>query len=1773
MSSHELRLFLSEKLSFKEKFFHLMNLLVINHSYHIFENYLFFMIFTCQNLSVFITKSTGQLNYKNSMIDNFLYNFGKILRLKSLLFSHRKYYNLFIYFTSFYYVFFTIFFIFLISKTTRKSTYTLNLQFLNFFIKVNIYVLNNITIDFFTRMLCFGSIYNQYIPEIKCDQSNNFFPVFISGFTTIYSSILTLFIQLFYEENFLISDSKFNTITSKIYIYQHIISIISSIELSFINQISNEFFYITNIIMSIFLFFYYIKRLVYYNLRTNIIYGSTYFLNVYTSIYFCIFYFLGVSNQGLIYILSSIFIIVLFGIIFNNLINKIVRKTPYHKIENNYFLLFYTRYIIDLINNSIDNQESKSLLNAIIEIHALECPNKLCLTKNNKKIYLPVTNEWSHRNLIPSSDQIYLKNFIPIVLKYFISISKFTPELLLNLSYYYLIVIGNYCLSLYYYNRAKEIKLNLEEHFLLVRLKILISEKLFEEFKEEGENCFNLKEMNPTLYFKYKYISEKFIEEIEKDIELSIEFWEIFSFQKNSDIIKFSSVFNLIEKIKNSKNNILTSWNNLFHINSLINPIFDIYLDYINEINDDSNLKNKLDSYKRKKEINGENFLKNYYSLLFSKETGLIIINGSNGKEGIIEKANFKFGKIFDVNYEKVRGRNINEFMPKIFSSIHSKFIRKYFEIGEKKILDKGKYKTYATDFNRNIIQIQLYLKLFPVINDNILFISMINLDKINDIIILDSNFIIQGMSKKLNKYFNINNPNLFYSNEIPFYMICRNFIGFYKTFFKEKKKKNLYSSKNISDKKDNNSSNNNSFISNNKENEYQYLLDEEILEKKEEKKDIIENIEVNENMEIEYQIKFPEFLSQFSYYSNNYIRNNSYESSNVSIEEETKIKDLNIEEEIKEKSDKLQYLNYHSKSFKPNNFSIPKKKESDDENIIFISPKLTHRENPFSPVREKKNRINYQINGIKFIFLYKSLFNQEKFTELETLFDENTIRNYISLKFNFSFEKFNFSKNKFYYIVRCIDNNKKIEEENNSNLKNNITPILNNNIIVKNKIKPLKKIYKITKEEKKKIKENLENFSKLIISDLNLKKYLNESTKEIKSKSKIHGEHTEKNKEEQSQLNGENISQTSNSSSFINHLSKLNRIIESRNKILSQNNSSIKMKYLKILPFFLLFVILIFYFLYNSFYNKTKKELIFLRKYNNIVYSVQITMTLMLNDLIDLLFIIYSNALEIEFNLSNFNTIEEYILSMKKNISISYSESNKNIIFLERYINKYIKDTKNRIWIKLPFTYYFLSSFQDYQFFPLIAKISLYDTYEIFHINNLHNLSLDDLEEFTIINYNSFNAINGVINLLLPKLIYNMTFLLEDFMTFSDKQFIKFRWICFCFLIFFIFIYLIMIFITCVTVKQLNYGINKLTKINQENIESTLLKIKNFRNTLRKKIFQYQLKSINNLKDNYSYMKGLNFTFKETKNNSSLIDSTKNSQLKSSISISNNFSFFKKQKIKQFSFPNFIILFYFLNNIILFIFLLFIYFLPKELIKNNSNLLKTHSYILQIFLYITTILFKMKSLFIEFFEIEELDLTLILNETLSSTFYDNLPKFKDLYDFYYKGYLIDTCRALYDFNTENYFQCYNNSFIKLTNNTNSIREYLEKEIESLTNVYKYYYNSLDYFEPLFMFTLKEYQNIIVYFKEYFIPVHSRFDNILYVSFENKAKEIKFYSDCLFYFMFIWIGINIFYQIFFYIPYFEKMLIISIHFIQVIPSNIILNTPELENWLEKAEHK
>ena len=204
MSPQRVKLYYTDDLSFKEKFMYLMNLLVINQSNDIFKSFFFLVIFSLQNISIYFTEPAGVLNYKNNIFDNFLFQIARIIRFKALLFYNRSYYNLAIYSISIYYIIFTILYIIMIYKTNRKTTYTQSLHFLNFFIKVNIYILSNIIIDFFTRMLCFNQIYNSNIPEIRCDQSNNLTTLIISLLSIIYSSITCIFIHYFYEDNFLL---------------------------------------------------------------------------------------------------------------------------------------------------------------------------------------------------------------------------------------------------------------------------------------------------------------------------------------------------------------------------------------------------------------------------------------------------------------------------------------------------------------------------------------------------------------------------------------------------------------------------------------------------------------------------------------------------------------------------------------------------------------------------------------------------------------------------------------------------------------------------------------------------------------------------------------------------------------------------------------------------------------------------------------------------------------------------------------------------------------------------------------------------------------------------------------------------------------------------------------------------------------------------------------------------------------------------------------------------------------------------------------------------------------------------------------------------------------------------------------------------------------------------------------------------------------------------------------------------------------------------------
>ena len=101
--------------------------------------------------------------------------------------------------------------------------------------------------------------------------------------------------------------------------------------------------------------------------------------------------------------------------------------------------------------------------------------------------------------------------------------------------------------------------------------------------------------------------------------------------RENAKTVNFDNIFELTDKIGKTKTNVERLWNKLIGIYGGINDYFDLYVEYVEQINDDDLKKRDLEAYRRKNESFGDHMNSNFYSVLFNEETGIIIINGDKG--------------------------------------------------------------------------------------------------------------------------------------------------------------------------------------------------------------------------------------------------------------------------------------------------------------------------------------------------------------------------------------------------------------------------------------------------------------------------------------------------------------------------------------------------------------------------------------------------------------------------------------------------------------------------------------------------------------------------------------------------------------------------------------------------------------------------------------------------------------------------------------------------------------------------------------------------------------------------------------------------------------------------------------------------------------------------------------------------------------------------------------------------------------------------------------
>ena len=1721
MQIENLNLYINENNSIKSKFFLLMNVLVSNKENNIYYYFILILFHELQNLSIFFSKNVKVLNSKYLM-DNILLQFEDIVRVKSLFFYNRDIYNILIYLISIYIFFFSCFFLLLLKKMNLCTIYNQALRILNYLININVFILQIIFYDSFTHFLCFGKEYNIKIKEIKCNQSNNKFPFIISLISTSLFFILMTMINLFYQDNFFLSQSPVKGIITYLNLYTQIICFINSFSLAFVNEIYHETFFIWHIINGLFLLIYLYKKIVFYN---NIIYcliSVSFFIRLYTSIYFFIFYYLDMNNKGLIFIITTIIIGYIISIISINLRYKIIKTIPFNELNNKYNILFYLQFLTRSVNQ-INDETIRALLSGIIELHNKECTNSNCIVKaKKKKFYLPLINQWGEYEDNYKIDIIFLRHFVLSNITFFINKGTIFPELLINLSYYYLFEIGNVCLSLFYYEKLIHLKLNIKEKFSVERLRILISNYLMNIFKKNNESCNSINELDTTLYYKYHDISEKFIEEIFNELSFTLDFWSFFVVKSNITIINFNKIFETIDKIRTTREKINNLWNKMFEIYSGINIYFDLYLHFISNVNGDEERKNFLNDFQKKKQmiISTEHLNIDYYNILFNNETGIALVNGNLGNEGKIEKTNYKFAEIFDMDLQYIIGKNIHEFMPKIFSNEHKNYMNNFYNIGEKKIIDKKELTVIGLNKNKNLLLLKKIIKIFPMINHSVFYIGIFTLEPINDLILIDSNFDIQGMSKYLMDRLEFYNQHFFQEINIPFYLICKNFLNYYKYFIKEKKiipSRDLFSTLILTDLK----------------------FDDD----KKKQKVTTDNIDIKEEMEIEYEMKVPNFLHQLS----NILKQKREKKENdwMSLDENDEESDLLLDKKQIRKYDRKQSRkrtcraspSINSLKFFATNTIVPTTFSNLSKNLKGIIPNDLNDKSP--------SHSQSSLNGIYKIKNYRNLFYKENYHEIVRLLDLDTLKCDVSFSFNFAIEKYIFG-NKHCYIIRCINHKKdeRTKEIDFGSLNEHESFLMYK--IVKKKVIYLEKDYEIDKNEKKMFYFNIKNFRKITQYSSEYQENRIKSQNQIEKFSKIFGK---ANKEI---IENEATSQIFNIG-YNSQLSQIQKITEIRESILKKTANLKSITILKIIPLIWMLSSFIFGIVIYLFFIYALNEMENVRIYNIKINLLQIRIIQILNVLGDINIFFFSK------NISDINHIyyidnETEFLSELKTIGINwYNESCKTIEYIERHYNKYFNSNDINIWFKVPMAYSNDYPLKFNEYFALSLSESLYDAYYLiinkYILNGKFNIESDDHDE---IDFCFFYSIQNMINYNIPILNYFSEPFGLKLIEYNNRIDKIFDYIV---IVLFLLSFIIIgsfITTTLITIHGFGTGIYKMINISQDSVCEAIINIENYSIQYKKKLALYE--SPTKVQNYSDYLSADDIRSKKTKTYISNFSPTLNDN--------------KKIINLKISFHIYLILF--LDLIFLTIIMINILILIRNQIKLNKNFIISFTYISSEFLYISSKIFDMKCL-IGNIPYKNLNYGKNEDHTHRLIFFQTINEFSDIYHFYYYEYLYDICKTLYEINSIDYYKCKNNSEIKLLNNSQAIRDYLFRSIEKI--IYQYKNSSLWYndFNSFHMLSLKEYYNILTIYKTIYMPIIDKINIVFEKSLFNQIKKKKKILICLTLILLIWSLIDIFNIYIYFIPTLRKYTIISRDFLRIIPINYILKIPSLIKWMETIE--
>ena len=1815
-------LYIREELPLEMKFYTMMDLLITNQVESRIESFIFMGIFYLQILSSFWAQQIQVFDPENSISDRILNYIERIVRLKDLFLDNYTGYKILLLIMFIATLFLILHFFLSIISIKRTSFYSFNKTFINYYIKAFIFLAYNIILDLCFSIFCFGTDeFNPNFSQTSCSVKSNLAIVIISIIFIIIVLIVNIFTQIFYCDSFYLSNSYYAKINCNFDFYWSLNNLFNSALLIQVKYLTKEIFLIYHLFISIIFFVYYIKHYLYYDKITNLFAGFFHAIYAWSSIFFLIFAYVDFKEKAIIYILTCIIVCCFYYSYTGKIEGEIFLDTPFYKIKNKFYLLVYLKNLIDKINTIEENPKDKAFLAGIIQMHSVECPHQFCLIKTNDPIYLPIAMKWSDRTKRHIDDDVFLKNFLIIVMNYFISAHECNPDMFLNLSLYYLKIIGNYCQSIYYYKKVTEMKLSLQEKFTFARLKIQLSKALIEKLKPSHEQCVALEHLDVSMYYKYDALSQNFVDEISKDVTLSLEFWKTFrgTLKDPNKTIDFNKIFELTDKIRITKRNVEVMWSQLLKIYAGANEFFELYTEYVEQINDDDLKKRELDSLKRKNDGLGDHITSNYYSVLFNKNTGIIIANGDKGSEGIIEDCNGEIENIFKYKPSDIKGMNLSHLMPRLFAKDHSKYMERYFQVGEKKLIDKIDFSCFGKDKNNSVIKIKLAIKLFPILNDNVLFVGLILKENIDDIILMDSRFNIQGMSLKLMKILSIDNKLLFQNNEIPFYVICRKFVNFFNIFLQGKKKSEIFgeekpsfneefAKKEEKEKKDNNKGKNKGDKKDKKDKKDNTAKD-----------DLHENVEINENVELEYEIKLPQFLIDYAEKTNKNsgkmgmklvtMATETVEDLDDSYDDFNEL-DLLMEESknmesqlklLKSSANEISNFGAMQSHFGQNNQELNNATPTPDGMTPTPTPDgSTPTPNQGGePLIEKGNikisnkmvNFNKQSDEEKAYKLkirqYRTLFETGKFNELEDLIDNcNKDSSANEYKFNFTFDQYKYGNKQISYIVRCIDNKNEFGKSDEDTVGEFDVKA---NKYKKEKAESIKPLFEILENEKKELLSLPEIFYKLSLENKKFQKLLQQCKNDIQSMSMAHGQKKDEI------LEDENSSQSSQVG-FDSGLVKKNRIEEIRSNLLLNVSNFYTLKYIKLVFVLIALCSFIFCVLYIVVFWNLYDTLVDVSSVNVNLFQTTLWTTELVSIFLSLRTLFLKNTQndpKFDFEFSNYDNDEkkdnyEYYREMEDIVKELYYKISKAYGILEMDIPKYLpqNDLFTKYWDHIQVTNVNTtreSNLIDDESFPMsIAQIlsnSLsYISQPIY--NNINNKSKEEFQQLSesqqmdillYFNYSTFIIIENSYDNLLPnqfKKLLEIPTILSNYNKARKKSIIIIICIYAGFMVLLCVAYFFLIHLTN---KSMTDGLEKVTKIRLEKIEETLKKIQSFNQNLKRFRDKDAKTSDDNKEDSELSDDGNNPNHAEMKKTLGANANKKGKQNDASSNLVNSNGFNTESKkyiplnILNHSFLHSVFIF-----CILFGLLIPIYIYSNDMVYNTNQLLLVQNHIFGELISSSASTVEVKCYMSECGNTTTLSYSDLVNMDIIQDVIKGITTFSEVKNFYNEKFLLNACAAAIDKTTQEaeYNECLEEPLIVSANNTDNLIKLVEDIVDNIYKEHRMNSNSSTDYNTYELFSTSYFNQMEEIFYKYIIPVGDNFAKLVNSDLDNYLTERK----VLVLILVCALGsIMIVYSLIFGIIFINQLihyLSVSRCIMKIIPTSVIISTQDLETWIE-----